>query len=141
MAEYKTPKISIGITSLTVVLCVLCLTVFAVLTLSTALSEKDFSEKRAQATIEFYAAETEAVHLVNEMKTRLEKGEDLVVFAKENGITVKENIFRFQKTIDDGQVLNVVLRLENGLHIEVWQVVSTADWTPDESLNVWDGLS
>ena len=47
----------------------------------------------------------------------------------------------FQKTIDDGQVLDVVLRLENGLHIEVWQVVSTADWTPDESLSVWDGLS
>ena len=75
------------------------------------------------------------------MKTRLEKGEDLVAFAKENGITVKENGFHFQKTIDDGQVLDVVLRLENGLHIEVWQVVSTADWTPDESLSVWDGLS
>ena len=141
MTEHKTPKISIGITSLTVVLCVLCLTVFAVLTLSTALSEKDFSEKRAQATLEYYSAETEAAGLVNEMKTRLEKGEDLVVFAKDNGITVKENAFRFQKTIDEGQELDVVLRLENGLHIEVWQVVSTADWTPDESLNVWDGLS
>ena len=141
MAEHKTPKISIGITSLTVVLCVLCLTVFSVLTLSTALSEKDFSEKRAQATLAYYSAETEAAGLVNEMKTRLEKGEDLVAFAKDNGITVKENVFRFQKTIDDGQVLDVVLRLENGLHIEVWQVVSTADWTPDESLNVWDGLS
>ena len=141
MAEHKTPKISIGITSLTVVLCVLCLTVFSVLTLSTALSEKDFSEKRAQATIEYYSAETEAACLVNEMKTRLERGEDLVVFANDNGITAKENVFRFQKAIDDGQVLDVVLRLENGLHIEVWQVASTADWTPDESLDVWDGLS
>ena len=105
------------------------------------MSEKDFSEKRAQATIEYYSAETEAVRLVNEMKTRLEKGEDLVAFANDNGITAKENVFRFQKAIDDGQVLDVVLRLENGLHIEVWQVASTADWTPDESLDVWDGLS
>ena len=140
MAENKTPKISIGITSMTVILCVLCLTVFSVLTLSTALSERDFAEKRAVVTKEYYAAETEAVKLVNETKTALAKGEDMQAFAEQNGIVAEGNVFRFQKTIDDGQELDVVLRLTDRVEIEVWKVVSTADWTPDESLNVWDGL-
>ena len=140
MAEKKTPKISIGITSMTVILCVLCLTVFSVLTLSTALSERDFAEKRATVTKEYYAAETEAIKLVNETKTALAKGEDMQAFAEQNGIVAEENVFRFQKTIDDGQELDVVLRLTDRVDIEVWKVVSTADWTPDESLNVWDGL-
>lgn len=139
MADHKTPKISIGITSMTVILCVLCLTVFSVLTLSTAISEREFSEKRAVAAKEYYAAETEAAKLVNEMQTVLEEGKDIYVFAEQHGIAVKDSIFRFQKTIDDGQELDVVLRLSDHLEIESWQVVTTADWTPDDSLTVWDG--
>jgi len=139
MTENKTPKITIGITSLTVILCVLCLTVFSVLTLSTALSERDFAEKRATAAEEYYAAEAEAAKLVNEMKTAFAKGDDLYVFAENNGILAEGNIFRFCKTIDEGQDLNVVLRLTDQITIEEWKVVSTADWTPDDSLSVWDG--
>ena len=139
MADHKTPKISIGITSMTVILCVLCLTVFSVLTLSTAISEREFSEKRAVAAKEYYAAETEAAKLVNEMQTVLEEGKDIYVFTEQHGIAVKDSIFRFQKTIDDGQELDVVLRLSDHLEIESWQVVTTADWTPDDSLTVWDG--
>ena len=45
----------------------------------------------------------------------------------------------FRKDIDDGQELSVVLKLKNGLDILAWKVVSTAEWTPDESLHVWDG--
>ena len=73
------------------------------------------------------------------MQKALEQGEDLYDFAEQNGIVVKDNMFRFQKTIDEGQELDVVLRLSEQIEIETWQVVSTADWTPDESLTVWDG--
>lgn len=140
MDKQKTPKISIGITSMTVILCVLCLTVFSILTLSTALSEREFAVKRAEGTKNYYAAETEAAKLVNLLQTKWENGEDLHLFAEQNGIIIEDDIFRFQKTIDDGQDLTVSLRLDQGFEIEVWQVVSTADWTPDNSLPVWDGL-
>ena len=140
MSEKRMPKISIGITSLTVILCVLCLTVFSVLTLSTALSERSFAQKRAAATLDYYAAETEAAKLVNELQFAWKNGEDLQEIAEKNGIVIENDIFRFQKTIDEGQKLNVVLRLENGFKIEAWQVVSVVDWTPDDSIQVWDGL-
>ncbi|MBR6543748.1 MAG: hypothetical protein IKT73_11175 [Anaerotignum sp.] len=140
MSEKRMPKISIGITSLTVILCVLCLTVFAVLTLTTAISERELAEKRAEVTSDYYAAENEAAKLVNELQIAWEIGADLQEIAEKNGIVIENDIFRFQKAIDEGQELNVVLRLENGFEIEAWQIVSVVDWTPDESIQVWDGL-
>ena len=140
MSEKRMPKISIGITSLTVILCVLCLTVFAVLTLTTAISERELTEKRAEVTSDYYAAENEAAKLVNELQIAWEIGADLQEIAEKNGIVIENDIFRFQKAIDEGQELNVVLRLENGFEIEAWQIVSVVDWTPDESIQVWDGL-
>ena len=140
MSEKRMPKISIGITSLTVILCVLCLTVFAVLTLTTAISERELAEKRAEVTSDYYAAENEAAKLVNELQIAWEIGADLQEIAEKNGIVIENEIFRFQKAIDEAQELNVVLRLENGFEIEAWQIVSVVDWTPDESIQVWDGL-
>ena len=117
MSEKRMPKISIGITSLTVILCVLCLTVFAVLTLTTAISERELAEKRAVVTSDYYAAENEAAKLVNELQIAWEIGADLQEIAEKNGIVIENDIFRFQKAIDEGQELNVVLRLENGFEL------------------------
>lgn len=140
MSKKRMPKISIGITSLTVVLCVLCLTVFSVLTLTTANSEQEFAQKRAKATSDYYMAEAEATKIVNELQIAWKNEADLQEIIEKNGILIENDIFRFKKTIDEGQELNVVLRLKNGFEIEAWQVVSIVDWTPDESIRVWDGL-
>ena len=139
MADKKTPKISIGITSMTVILCVLCLTVFSVLSLSTALSERKLAEKRAVAAQEYYRAESEAASIVNGLQKKWAGGEDVIAFAEQNQVKVNGNLFSFQKNIDDGQMLSVVLQYKDGFDILEWKVVSTADWTPDESLHVWDG--
>ena len=139
MAEKKTPKISIGITSITVILCVLCLTVFSVLSLSTALSEQKLAEKRAAASQNYYAAETEAAHVVNKLQSAWKKGEDFGIIIEENEITVEGNTFCFDKPIDDVQVLQVTLELQDGFEIRGWKVVATGEWTPDESLDVWNG--
>ena len=139
MADKKTPKISIGITSMTVILCGLCLTVFSVLSLSTAISERKLAEKRAVAAQEYYRAETEAAEIVNGLQKKWAGGETVIAFAEHNQVKVNGNLFSFQKNIDDGQMLSVVLQYKDGFDILEWKVVSTADWTPDESLHVWDG--
>ena len=139
MDDKKTPKISIGITSITVILCVLCVTVFSVLSLSTALTERKLAEKRAVSAQNYYRAEAEAAEIVNELQNKWNNGEDVFAYANKNGVVVKDGLFLFRKDIDDGQELSVVLKLKNGLDILAWKVVSTAEWTPDESLHVWDG--
>ena len=139
MNDKKTPKISIGITSMTVILCVLCLTIFSVLSLSTALTERKLAEKRAVSAQNYYHAEAEAAEIVNQLQKIWDNGEDIFTYANKNGVVVKNEFFFFQKAIDDGQELSVVLKYKNGFDIHEWKVVSTADWTPDESLHVWDG--
>ncbi|MBQ7757569.1 hypothetical protein [Anaerotignum sp.] len=135
----KTPKISIGITSMAVILCVLCLTVFSVLSLSTALSERKLAEKRAEAAEEYYAAERTAAKLANGLMAAT----DAVAFAEENHIDVVEEgnilIFTYESPIDEGQALSVALTLMEDWEMTRWQVVSTAEWTPDDSLTLWDG--
>ena len=139
MAEKKTPKISIGITSLTVILCVLCLTVFSVLTLSTALSEQKLAEKRAETVKEYYEAETHAAELAN----GLMDAADAIEFAKDHHIQFvqegEKQIFRYAWPIDEGQKLSVELVFVDTWEVTCWKIVSTAEWTPDESLDVWDG--
>ena len=139
MDDKKIPKISIGITSMTVILCVLCLTVFSVLSLSTALTERKLAEKRAVSVQNYYKAETEAVEIVNELQKKSENEEDVFAYANKIGVVVKGNLFLFHKAIDDGQDLSVVLQYKNRFDILEWKVISTTDWTPDESLHVWDG--
>ncbi len=139
MADKKTPKISIGITSMTVILCVLCLTVFSVLSLSTALTERKLAEKRAVSIQNYYRAETEITEIVNELQKKSGNKEDVFAYAAENDIGVKDDLFYFDRAIDDGQKLSVVLQYKDGFDILEWKIVSTADWTPDESLRVWDG--
>ena len=139
MDNKKTPKISIGITSMTVILCVVCLTVFSVLSLSTALTERKLAEKRAVSAQNYYRAEAEVAEIVNELQKKSENGEDFFAYANKNGVVVKDEFFFFHKAIDDGQELSAVLQYKDGFEILEWKVVSTAEWTPDESLHVWDG--
>lgn len=137
----RTPKISIGITSLAVILCVLCLTVFSVLSLSTALSERSFSEKRAEATKEYYAAETMAAKLANGLMET--PAAELKVYAKNNHIEWTEEgdtlTFTYSWPIDEGQEIFVELSYDGSWEITRWQVQTTAEWTPEDTLTLWDG--
>ena len=63
MVDKQMPKISVGIISITTILCVLCFTVLSVLSFSTAISERRFSEKRAVAVQNYYSAETKAAEI------------------------------------------------------------------------------
>ena len=146
MDDIRMPKISVGITSMVVILTVLCLTVFAVLTLSTALSERDFSEKRASAAKAYYAAEVECADIANSFGSLWEEGAGKAViasFAQEKGavLTEKNDEFwiTYDRQIDEGQHLTVELRMGNSFEVLCWQVISNAEWNPDTTMNVWDG--
>lgn len=146
MDEKKAPKVSIGIVSLTVIFSVLCLAILSVLTFSTALTEKNFSDKRAVAQIAYYAAETECAEITNQIgELWQEKEKEAVQSFLENHEIVywyeeERLMLFFQQKIDENQSLSVLLRLEDtGMKVERWQVVSTQDWVPDQGISVWNG--
>ena len=121
-----------GGTSLMVILCVICLSVFCVLCLSTSLSELRLSEASAAAVAAYYEADTKA----EEIYTMLRSG------ANPQNVQEHGAIYQYLVPISPSQALHVTLEKQDSNWIVLqWQAVSspTAQSAPDPSL--WDGAS
>lgn len=106
----------VGGTSLMIVFAVLCLTVFALLTISTAEAEKRLSDVSACAVAAYYSADLEA----EEIFSRLRGGEI------PEGVTVDGNVYSYTCYISETQYIAVRLSLKDGKWTVIsWQSVST----------------
>lgn len=129
MREYDTPP-AVGGSSLLVIFAVLCLTVFALLGLSTVQADTRMSDASLEAVEGFYEADTEAEKLL----AKLRAGE-----VPEN-VTKDGSRYSYVCNISEVQALEVEVIVENDKYeVLRWQVVSTADWQEDTGLNLWDG--
>lgn len=124
----------VGGSSLLIIFAVLCLTVLAMLSLTTAQNNDRLSRASADGVTAYYAADAQA----EEILTRLRRGEtpDGVTVGADSAGTLCE----YSVPISDTQELSVCVRLK-GADWEVlrWKAVSTVEWTPDDSMEVWDG--
>ena len=127
---------AVGGISLLVVFAVLCLTVFALLSLTTVQADVRLADASAQAAADYYAADLEAQTIL----ARLRNGE------RPEGVTFTgSGLLRAEYTcrISDAQKLQVSVILQgiSGREyvIERWQAVPSAEWESDESLDLWDG--
>ena len=120
---------AVGGSSLLVVFCVLCLTVFALLSLSTVQAEKRLSDKAAQAVEDYYRADLEAETIF----ARLRAGETVP------DVMVTDDLYRYQCHVSENQTLLVELQKdEDQWTVLRWQTV-TGQEALDQSLPVWDG--
>lgn len=121
---------AVGAASLLVIFAVLCLSVFALLSLSTVRANLRLSDSAAAAVEHYYAADTRA----EEILAQLRAGEI------PEGVRRNGDVFSYDCPISDSQTLAVQLRVQDGVYeILRWQAVSTGDWQADDSLPVWDG--
>lgn len=119
----------IGVSSLLVIFAVLCLTVLALLSVSTVRAEQRLSEKAAETIEGYYAADREA----EEILARLRAGE------RPEGVSEENGIYNYACGISENLALLVELEIEGENYtILRWQAVSTADWQADDSLPVWN---
>ena len=120
----------VGGSSLLTVFAVLCLTVFALLSLSTVLADGRLSDLSAQAVTDYYEADCRA----EEIFAKLRAGE---IPAE---VTETDGVYSYACPVSDTQTLLVsVQEQRTGWAVVQWKTVSTADWQEDESLNLWDG--
>lgn len=128
----KTHRMSapaIGGCSLLVIFAVLCLTVFALLSLSTAQAEKRMSDASMQAVTAYYAAELEAEQIF----ARLRAGENVP------GVWENAGLYSHSCPISEHQVLEVELEnKENTWRVCRWQVIARSE-AISETLPVWNG--
>ena len=121
---------TVGGSSLLVIFAVLCLTVFALLSMSTVKGDTNLSSKSAESITNYYAADTKAEEVLAEIRNGKLPA----------GVTRDGNKYSYYCQINDTSVLCVELTADGSEYkIERWQAVSTLDWQPDTSIKVWDG--
>ena len=119
-----------GGSSLLVIFAVLCLVVFALLSLSTVLAQKRLSEATARATAEWYAADLQAQEIFAKLRT----GEQVP------GVEQTEEGYYYSVPVSTHQTLQVtVQKTDEGWDILTWQTVSHPEYG-NETLPVWQGL-
>ena len=123
----------VGGSSLLVIFAVLCLTVFALLSLSTVQADGRLSKATAESVTAYYAADRAA----EEIYARLRSGE------MPDGVgscTCEEEGYAYTCPISQTQLLCVeVHRAADGWQVVRWQAVPVGEWESDDSLNLWDG--
>jgi len=108
---------------------VLCLTVFALLSLSSVQADRRLADAATQSVVDYYEADIRA----EEIFARLRSGEQI------EGLEEQDGTYEFEVPISGRQSLSVALQRQGDAWTVLrWQAVTTEE-TPDESLNVWKG--
>ena len=134
-----------GAVSLVMIFCVLCLAVFAVLTLATADREAKLTDMTAQNAADYYAADAAAVQIVSALRDGKTPETDIEIehVFSEYPDGARETA-AFTVPISDTQALEVEVLLadQNGPNFQItrWQTVYTGEWEPEEYMNLWDGF-
>lgn len=120
-----------GGSMLMTIFAVLCLTLFAVLTLHTALAGQRLRQDAHAAEQAYFEADAQA----NRILAALRRGE-----ACEDAILLENGALQYTVPMDHDRVLTVQVILHDGSYrILSWQQGSLAPWTPEESISVWSG--
>lgn len=131
----------LGTVTLVMLFSVMCLCIFALLSLSTARSELNLSERYADSVSNYYAADTTAVQIQNRLITAPSSDAELRRLTDEGiEIAVADGIVSYGIAIDDELTLIVELAQEDFSAL-TWQVVATGDWEANTNIEVWDGVS
>lgn len=121
---------AVGGVSLLVVFAVLCLTVFALLSLATVRADARLADASAQAVSGYYAADCQAQEILALLRTG----------TLPDGVAEDGGVYSYTCPISDTQELQVEVRVDGGSYeILRWQAAAAGNWEIDEDLEVWDG--
>jgi hypothetical protein len=120
----------VGGSSLLVIFAVLCLTVFALLGLSTVQADGRLSDSSVQAVTDYYNGDVQAERILAQLRSG----------QVPDGVVRNGSVYSYTCPVSEAQQLRVEVRLDGTSYtILKWQLVSIADWKPDESIDLWDG--
>ena len=121
---------TVGVSSLLTVFSVLCIVMFAVLSISTVQSQRELSMVSAEMVAGYYNADAQA----EELLARLRSGE------MPAGVKEETGVYTYSCAVSETLSLEVEVILEGADYsISRWQMVSAAEWSSDDSLQVWSG--
>ena len=129
MKKSDTPT-AVGGSSLLVIFTVLCLTVFAVLSLSSVQADGRLSKASAESVQAYYAADCEAEEILAQLRAGIVPA----------GVTVQGNRYLYECEVSETQKLVVEAEVTGETYrVLRWQTESTVQWKEEDELQVWDG--
>lgn len=129
MKKSDTPT-AVGGSSLLVIFVILCLTVFAVLSLSSVRADGRLSEASAEAVQAYYTADCEAEEILAQLRAGIVR----------SGVTAEGNRYRYECAVSDTQKLVVEAEVIGETYrILRWQTEASGQWQAEDKLQVWDG--
>ena len=122
---------AVGGSCLLVIFAVLCLTVSALLSLSTVQANGRLADASVAAVSAYYQADCQAEAVL----ARLRSGQ------VPEGVAADGDTYTYTCPISDTQSLEVRVRLEgDSWTVLRWQAVSTVEWEAEDSLDLWSGV-
>jgi len=140
--------IGTGSVSLILIFAVLCLTIFALLTVSSARAEYNLADKTASSVSAYYQADSQAEYVFARIRADLAQGDG--VPEEISGIPINRFItgngddeyIAYSVPADPVNILEVTLvysYLTQAFDIAQWRLMPAQEWYPQEDFNVWDG--
>lgn len=131
MSKRRFSPPAVGGSSLLAIFGILAMTVFALLSLSSALARQRLAERSLEAVSAYYQADNRAEEIFAALRTGETPPEAVQT----------ENVYAFSCEISENQQLWVELKEEKGIWTVLrWQAVPCSTETDTEALPVWDGL-
>ncbi len=125
--EQRSP-VMVGVSSLLVIFSVLCLTVFAMLSLTTVQMDKRLTGSMVEAVSERAQADAEAHRILADLREgRVPQGE-----------TADGSVYSYSCRLSEMSQLSVEVEV-NGPDYRIlrWQEETAGEWVPDDSIDVW----
>ncbi len=137
--------LQIGTSSLILVFVVLCLTIFSLLSLVSAMNDMRLAQKSLTATAQYYEADSLAEKKLKEIDHAIKNARSLKAELGEIYDPVTGKIY-YEIPINENLVLCVELQVINGAkygekryNILKWQEENRGSYELDDSLPVWTG--
>ena len=133
----------IGSASIVLVFAVLCLAIFAVISLVPAMTEQTLIERELRLVDSFYAADTLAEKVLAEILAADEiptsvRGVDVFV---DWDWDLMAEVVSFSTPVTDIRELSVTVKIDDDTYeILAWHMVDIGLWEIDDFLNVWQGF-
>ncbi len=144
---------NVGSASLVLIFAILCLTLFATLTLLCAKNEMNLTNKYSESVTQYYAADSKAeenLQIIQEIfssanKTNADKTSYIITQCKKYNFTyVQKNnkiYITFNENINAQQVLHVTVKvnsiIDNEFEIIQWKKININEIDIDENINVY----
>jgi len=134
----------IGSASIVLIFAVLCMTIFALISLQSALADRALASAQKQLVKEYYAADAKAEYILAEIL----KADTIPEAINETNITSYSvydkgaTAVEFTCPMSETKEICVEIMLyENSYDILRWEIQYTGTWEIDDSLHVWPGAS